>query len=301
MRPSQFRPWLLAARPRTLLLATASIVMGTALAASHGHIRPLVAMLCWLTATLLQILSNLANDYGDFRHGIDNAERLGPKRVVQSGAVSSRQMLMAIGITAALALVSGLVLVLLAFWSRPYLIFLFILLGAAALWAAVAYTATDKPYGYMGLGDLMVLIFFGWVAVVGSYFLQALSLPVDILLPATSSGLLAVAVLNVNNIRDLESDKRSGKISVPVRLGAKGARVYHGFLLGAAVLCSIAYVYGRGASLSGWLFILSVPLLFLNLRRIWRRYEPLTIDPLLKQMSLATLAFTLLFSVGILL
>lgn len=275
--------------------------MGTALAVSHGHARPLVAILCWVTATLLQILSNLANDYGDFRHGVDNAERLGPKRVVQSGAASSQQMLVAIGVTAALALVSGLGLVLLAFWSRPYLILLFILLGAAALWAAVAYTATDKPYGYIGLGDLMVLIFFGWVAVAGSYFLQALSLPVDILLPATSSGLLAVAVLNVNNIRDLESDKRSGKISVPVRLGAKGARVYHGVLLAAAVLCAVAYVYERGAALAAWLFILAVPLLILNLQRIWQRYEPATIDPLLKQMSLATLAFTLLFSLGMLL
>jgi 1,4-dihydroxy-2-naphthoate octaprenyltransferase len=276
-------------------------MMGTALAASHGYLRPLIALLSWLTATLLQVLSNLANDYGDFRHGLDNAERLGPKRAVQSGAVSSRQMLAATAITAALALVSGLALVLLAFWGRPDLILLFILLGAAALWAAIAYTATDKPYGYVGLGDLMVLIFFGWVAVAGSYFLQTLRLPVDILLPATSSGLLAVAVLNVNNIRDITSDQKSGKISLPVRLGAKRARLYHAALLITAVLCATLYVYGRGASRASWLFLLSTPLLVIHMRRLWQRYEPHAIDPLLKQMALTTLAFTLLFGLGVLL
>lgn len=294
----RLRPWLIAARPRTLLLATASVFMGSALAAADGSFRLSVALLTWLTATLLQVLSNFANDYGDFRHGADR-ERRGPARAVQSGAVSPRQMLAAIAVSGALALLSGLALVLVAFWGRPLLMAGFILLGAAALWAAVAYTATDRPYGYAGLGDLMVLIFFGWVAVAGSYALQAMRLPWAVWLPATSSGLLAVAVLNVNNIRDLESDRRAGKRSLPVRLGGRWARVYHGALLALAVLCALAYAQMR-SGMWRWLFLIILPLLAQHLWQLWRR-DASQLDPLLKQMALATLAFTVLFGLGMLL
>lgn len=222
MTQAALQPWILASRPRTLLLATASIAMGSFLAAHAGRFNPLTTALIWLTATLLQILSNLANDYGDARHGIDQA-RIGPTRAVQAGLISSRQMLSAVVIVAVLCVISGssLLAYTLGLERLPILL-AFLALGALSIWAAVAYTATDQPYGYVGLGDLMVFLFFGWLAVLGTSYLQTLQLDWSLLLPASSSGFLAVAVLNINNIRDLKSDQLAGKRSVAVRLGARG-------------------------------------------------------------------------------
>ena len=204
--------WIDAMRPRTLPLAIASILMGSALAASRSPFSWTITILAITTAVLLQILSNLANDYGDSQHGADSVQREGPLRAVQSGAVSSRAMLLASGITALLAMISGLALLWVAFGSEGRQFFvLFVLLGLAAILAAVGYTAGFRPYGYAGLGDLAVLIFFGWAAVMGTYFLQTMRLDWDIFLPATSCGLLAVAVLNINNIRDRRSDSLAGK------------------------------------------------------------------------------------------
>lgn len=299
MLVSLLKPWLLAARPRTLLLAVANIAMGVFLAASRGNINLTVAGLAVLTAILLQILSNLANDYGDTRHGLDNDMRVGPKRAVQSGLVSQQAMLRGVIFTAALSIVSGLGLVITAFGmgSLPLLL-LFVLLGGASIWAAIAYTATESPYGYVGLGDLMVFIFFGLIAVLGSYFLQTQSLSFDLLLPAAASGLLSVAVLNVNNVRDLESDKLAGKRSVPVRLGANNARIYHATLLLLSVLLAVAYVLINYNSPWQFLFVLALPLLALNGIWVWQRRAAAELDPLLKQMSISTLVFTLLFSLG---
>lgn len=286
-------------RPRTLPLATASIILGSALAADWQPFSWPVAILAVLTAVLLQILSNLANDYGDSQHGADSVKREGPSRAVQSGAISSSQMLAAMVITGLLSALSGLALLWLAFGSEGQTYFLlFVLLGALAILAAVAYTAGIRPYGYAGLGDLAVLIFFGWVAVMGTYFLHTQRLDWQIFLPATSSGLLAVAVLNVNNIRDLRSDALAGKQSIPVRIGPRRARVYHWLLLTGAVLAALLYVLLDFSS--GWqfLFMLAVPLLLRNGLLVWRTTSPLELNPLLKQLSLTTLLFVLLFSVG---
>lgn len=294
-----FKPWLLAARPRTLLLAIANISMGIFLAAARGEAKPAIGALAIVTAILLQILSNLANDYGDARHGLDNEARVGPKRAVQSGLVTQRDMLRGVVITAALSALSGLALVILAFGlARLPLVLLFVGLGGAAIWAAIAYTATDKPYGYAGLGDLMVFLFFGLVAVLGTYFLQTQTLSWDLVLPAAASGLLSVAVLNVNNVRDLESDKLAGKQSVAVRLGAKKARLYHAALLLASSVLALAFVLLNYTSPWQFLFVFSLPLLVLNGVKLWRGRGAAEIDPLLKQMSISTLVFTLLFSLG---
>jgi 1,4-dihydroxy-2-naphthoate octaprenyltransferase len=291
--------WIEAVRPRTLPLAVASIVMGSALAAVWQPFNWTLAILCVLTAVLLQILSNLANDFGDSQHGADHARREGPKRAVQSGAISEKTMLRAIAIAALLSMVSGLALLWFAFGDDARELFiLFVLLGALAIIAAIAYTAGFRPYGYAGLGDLSVLLFFGWLGVMGTYFLHTLRFDWLIIFPATCSGLLAVAVLNVNNIRDAESDRLAGKRTISVRIGPKRARVYHWMLLATAVLCACVYVLLVYSSLWQFLFVLAVPLLIKNGLAVWRTQSPREINPLLKQLSLVTLLFVLLFSVG---
>lgn len=286
-------------RPRTLPLAVASIVLGSALAAEWQPFSWPVALLAVLTAVLLQILSNLANDYGDSQHGADSVKREGPSRAVQSGAISASRMLIAMGIAALLAALSGLLLLWEAFGSAgASYFFVFVALGALAILAAVAYTAGLRPYGYAGLGDLAVLIFFGWVAVMGTFFLHTQRLIWLVFLPATSAGLLAVAVLNVNNIRDLHSDTLAGKHTIPVRLGPQRARLYHWLLLGLAVLAALLYVTLHFSSWWQLLFLLAVPLLFRNGLLVWRTTSPLALNPLLKQLSLTTLLFVLLFSLG---
>ena len=292
--------WLQAARPRTLALALASIGLGLFLAAARAELRWTPALLTLLTALLLQVLSNLANDYGDSLHGADSRERSGPLRAVQSGTISAADMRRAILLTAGLAIVSGLALVWLAFGAEGIVLaLLFVLLGAAAVWAAIAYTASSNPYGYRGLGDIFVFLFFGWVAVAGTYFLQTQSLPALILLPATSCGLFAVAVLNVNNIRDIESDRGAGKLSIPVRLGARRARIYHWLLLLVGLAAALAYVLATYRSPWQFLFLLSAPLIIGNGLAVWRARTPAELDPLLKKMSLTTLVFVVTFGVGL--
>lgn len=286
-------------RPRTLPLALASILMGTGLAAAEGAFNWLVALLCVTTAILLQILSNLANDYGDSFHGADHGARRGPQRAVQSGQVTAAAMRRAILITALLSAASGLALLWFAFKDAAFsLTILFVLLGAAAIVAAITYTAGKMPYGYAGLGDIMVLIFFGWVGVIGSYFVQTVQLSGLIMLPATASGMLAVAVLNVNNIRDMESDRLAGKYSIPVRLGLDRARQYHWALLALATLLSLVFVLLDYHSPWQLLFLLATPLLFRNGLAISRATDLPALNPWLKQMSLATLAFVTLFTLG---
>jgi 1,4-dihydroxy-2-naphthoate octaprenyltransferase len=291
--------WIDAMRPRTLPLAIASIVMGSALAASRPPFSWAITLLAITTAVLLQILSNLANDYGDWQHGADSTQREGPQRAVQSGAISSRKMLLAVGISVSLSILCGIALLWVAFGPQArQFFFVFVLIGAAAILAAIGYTAGLRPYGYAGLGDLAVLIFFGWVAVMGTYFLQTKRLDWDILLPATSCGLLAVAVLNINNIRDRRSDQLAGKNTIPVRLGLQPARIYHWVLLITAVVLAVAYVLLNFRSPWQFLFILTIPLLIRNGVLVWRTSSPQQLNPLLKQLSITTLLFVLSFSLG---
>ncbi len=291
--------WVSAMRPRTLPLALASIIMGNGLAAADGKFNGLIAFLSILTAILLQILSNLANDYGDSFHGADRVERKGPQRAVQSGQVSSAEMKRAIALTVVAAAASGILLLWFSFGAAAFsLTIIFILLGGAAIAAAITYTAGNLPYGYAGLGDLAVLIFFGWVGVIGSYFVQTTRFSWSLLLPATACGLLAVAVLNVNNIRDMESDQLAGKNSVPVRLGLARARAYHWSLLILATGFAILYCLMHSPSPWQYIFLLSVPLLVRNGLAISRAEDLPALNPWLKQMSLAALMFVTLFSIG---
>ena len=297
--------WVSAMRPRTLPLALSSIGMGTFLAADHGAINLSIALLCAVTTTLLQILSNLANDFGDSENGADSDQRVGPQRAVQSGQISRRAMLVAMAMTGLLAILSGITLLWQALssasgsipWST---LLLFLLLGAVAIWAAVKYTAGSNPYGYAGFGDLAVLIFFGWLGVLGTYFLQANTLPFSLFWPATSCGLLAVAVLNINNIRDIDSDRAAGKYSIPVRLGRPRAVAYHWVLLIGAMIASFLYSWSLfRAGGSGWtfLFLIVIPLLIYNGLAVWRTPSD-RLDPYLKQMALTSLLFVLTFGIG---
>jgi 1,4-dihydroxy-2-naphthoate octaprenyltransferase len=296
--PTVLQSWLGAFRLRTLPLAAASILLGGFLAFGAGSGSWSILLLCLLTALLLQILSNLANDYGDFVSGID-AERQGPTRYVQAGLITQKQMLRAIVICALLAAVVGLVLVIYAVGiGRLPWVLLFVGLGGASVYAAITYTAGNNPYGYVGLGDVAVLVFFGWVGTLGTYFLQTLTLNWLLLLPATAVGLFAVGVLNINNIRDLESDRKAGKRSIPVRLGARGARIYHWLLLGSGVLCATLYVLLTAPTAWHFLFVLALPLLLRNGLTVWRATTPAEVAPMLKQMSLSTLVFVLTFGVG---
>jgi len=292
-------PWISAFRPRTLPLALASILTGGFLAKATGHFNGAVVGLAALTTILLQILSNLANDYGDSQNGADSVHRQGPLRAVQSGAITPTQMKRAMWGFGTAALVSGIALLLLALgFEAVWVLLAFLVLGVSAIWAAVNYTAGSRPYGYAGLGDVSVFLFFGIVGVCGTYFLQARTLPLAVLLPAVALGCFATAVLNVNNIRDIVSDKLAGKITVPVRLGPQRARRYHLLLLALGVGAAVGYVVLNYHSPWQWLFLLSLPLFFFNGSQVLARQESMQLDPLLKQMALSTLVFTLLFGLG---
>ncbi|QRR03793.1 1,4-dihydroxy-2-naphthoate polyprenyltransferase [Dyadobacter sandarakinus] len=292
-------PWIEAARPRTLPLSLSCILMGCFLAASTGTFSWTVAILSVLTTTLLQILSNFANDYGDAVNGKDTELRQGPQRAVHSGQIKSADMLRAIILFSVLSLISGVLLLMMALRGAPANTFwIFLGLGLACIFAAITYTAGKKPYGYMGLGDLSVLIFFGWVGVIGSSYLHTLVWNWHFLLPATSCGLFAVGVLNINNIRDIESDKATGKNSIPVRLGRENAIIYHWIILTVGMLCVLLYTIQHFSGYSSLLFLLSFPLFIKNGLAVSRLRQASELDPYLKQMALSTLLFVILFGLG---
>ncbi|MFN3530700.1 MAG: 1,4-dihydroxy-2-naphthoate octaprenyltransferase [Bacteroidia bacterium] len=290
-----FKSWISAFRLRTLPLATAGIVMGSGLAALQATHQWPVSVLAVLTAVLLQILSNLANDYGDYQNGADLTGRQGPARMVASGSISAEAMKTAMIVLGALALLSGLALLWVGFGGFGWPFLLMLLLGLAAIGAAVKYTAGTKPYGYAGLGDLSVLLFFGFVAVLGTYYLHAGQWHPALLLPALGMGLLSVAVLNLNNMRDRESDARAGKRSIPVRMGAAFAVRYHTVVVLLAVLSLLWYA--RGQASDTWLHPLwvggALPLLY-NLYRIRQVKQARAYDPFLKRTALNSLLFALL-------
>jgi len=288
--------WLYAFRLRTLPLALSSIFLASFIAANSGNFRWEVLILAAVTTIILQVLSNLSNDYGDSVHGADSSERKGPIRAVQSGVISTREMKRAIVIFSILALVSGLVLLYVAL-SDLFLFLVFLLMGLVAIGAAITYTSGKRPYGYVGLGDLSVFLFFGLTGVVGTYFLHSLSFDPLILLPATSLGLFSACVLNINNIRDIESDEKAGKKSIPVRIGFRAAITYNWYLILVGnftmiIFCLVTESYG------GFLFLLAVPLMVHIGFGIDREDTPSQIDPFLKKMAMATLLWVIAFGMG---
>ena len=293
------KAWLLASRPKTLPLALSSICIGSGLAAIDNHFSLDIFTWAVITALLLQLLSNLANDLGDAVSGADNSARLGPTRAVQAGLISKSAMLKAIYVIALLALFSGCWLIWLAFNDDIALLLLFAALGFTAIAAALRYTLGSSPYGYRALGDLAVFIFFGLVAVLGSYFLFNHHITLWLLLPAISSGLLAASVLNINNIRDEHSDRLSGKLTLVVKMGGAAARQYHVALITLAILCSQLYLAVELPTRFGWLALFIVPWLLKITRTVVTSHQPQQLNTSLKLTAMAALFYNLLFAIGI--
>jgi 1,4-dihydroxy-2-naphthoate octaprenyltransferase len=298
--PSSFakvRIWIETTRPATLPLSFASILTGSALAAWRGGFSLPITLLALLTAVSLQILSNFANDYGDALKGSDKEERLGPLRGMQKGLITAHEMFVALWVCLGCCVLIGSALIWSACQSTNDMIG-FLLLGLLAIVAAITYTVGKNPYGYLGLGDLSVLMFFGWLGVSGSYHLQTHAFDMSILLPASGCGLLATAVLNINNLRDLDADQKSGKRTLALRLGPLRARYYHVALLATALLCLSLYALFELKSLGGWLFLIAVPLLAHQGWTVLRAPDSAALRPLLKSTLRGALFTCTLFAAG---
>jgi len=294
--------WIEAARPRTLPLAIASILLGNFLAYAAGKFSFLTAALAILTTLLLQILSNFANDFGDSKNGVDNKNRKVALRAVQTGKISPSEMKNAVIIAASLSFISGISLLYFALqYANPQTITAFVGLGLLAILAAIAYTVGKKPYGYMGLGDLSVFLFFGWVGTFGTYYLQTEILNYYILIPASGCGFLSVAVLNLNNLRDVENDRKTGKNSIPVRIGKIYGFYYQKTIMLLGVCTFIIYLMYQGKPIqlsqniiimAGWYPLVQI------IKQLNSKMTPAQIDPYLKKTALSTLFLIVIFGVS---
>ena len=298
--PNKYYPWIISLRPKTLVLSLSAILMGNALAYWEGSFDLLIMLLSIITASLLQILSNLANDYGDAIKGSDDQNLSGHKRGLQLGLITLNQLKKALWINTFLCIVFGLILINFA-CNNIYELLSFILLGLLSIIAAITYTVGKKPYGYIGLGDLSVLIFFGLVSVIGSYYLQTKTLSMLIILPALGCGLLSVAVLNINNLRDIDSDRMNHKRTLVVLMGKELGRVYHLLLL-VISLCSFSlFAYSYLQTCWSWLFMLCLPLLIRHIYAVFQFKTTKDAFPLLLQMVKLALLINLLYCLGIIL
>lgn len=289
--------WVQAARLRTLSLSVSGIIMGNALALNHNDFSFIIFLLSILTAIAFQIVSNFANDYGDGIKGTDNEQRIGPKRVLQQGLLTSKNLKRGILVSVLVSIILSIALIYESLGADKLLFsVLFILLAIGAVAAAIKYTVGTNPYGYSGLGDLFVFIFFGWVSVIGSYFLQINSIDLSIVLFATSVGLLSVAVLNLNNMRDIENDLNSSKITLAVRLGGYKAKVYHFFLISIAIILFFIGI-GEQSLLIKTIYTLVFVPLFLHLYRVFNVKEPKQFDPELKKLALTIFFISIVFFV----
>jgi 1,4-dihydroxy-2-naphthoate polyprenyltransferase len=292
--------WIKAFRLRTLPLALSSAILGSFLAFAKGEFHWYVLVLATLTTLFLQILSNLANDYGDAMHGTDNERRVGPQRLTQSGLVSKKQMKLMILLFVFLALASGSLLIFTGLRNISWkTVLFFFILGISAIYAAIKYTIGKNPYGYVGWGDIFVFIYFGIVGVAGTYYLHVNSFDPWVLLPASAIGLLSSGVLNLNNMRDIENDTRSGKRTLVVHIGSKAAKIYHLLLITFSVLFSLAYTILHYNSVFQFLFILTCPLFALNISVVMKNNDPRELNRELKKLALTTFAFSITFGIGL--
>ena len=302
--------WLQAARLRTLPLSISGILLGSFIARWRLiHIGEnwdwRIFALAMLVTLLYQVLSNFANDYGDGVRGTDRfRDKNAEKRAIASGIISVKQMKMAVISTAILAMIMTIGLLYTAFFSHYILEFyVFIGLGILCILAAVGYTMGKKPYGYLGLGDIMVFIFFGWISVGGSYFLFTKAWSWDILLPASAIVMLSVAVLNLNNMRDLESDKLAGKNTLALRLGFKRAMIYQIVLMQLPLILVLIFLLKNELQIKGNYYAFMVMVLFFPMttmrRKIMKAKLPKELDPFLKQVGIITLMMAILLAIGL--
>jgi 1,4-dihydroxy-2-naphthoate octaprenyltransferase len=283
----------MAARVRTLPAAVAPVLVGTSLALGDEHFHPLTFLAALLGAIFIQVGTNLSNDYSDARRGADTEDRLGPVRVTAGGLVPPRQVLVATYVTFGLAMACGVYLIVVAGWGL-------LIVGAASILAGVLYTGGPRPYGYEGLGEVFVFLFFGIVAVSGSYYVQVQSLPWEAFVCAVPVGLLASAILVVNNVRDLETDRRAGKRTLAVRLGRQRTRaLYMTMLVGAFIIAPLPWPLG---SMDGWLLLpwAAVPLALAVTKVVRTSVDGPSLNGALARTGALQLVFCVLYSAGIL-
>lgn len=298
---NKLKIWLQAARLRTLPLSVAGIIVGSSMAITKNSDswNWIIFLLAIGTTIGFQIISNFANDYGDGVKGTDNEHRIGPKRALQSGLLTKKQLKK--GIILAIVITAVLMILLLyrAFGleNLPYFL-LFFLLGIGAIIAAIKYTVGDKAYGYSGKGDLFVFVFFGLVSVIGSYLLFSVPMHFGVVFPAIGIGCLSVAVLNLNNMRDHDNDKEVGKYTLVVKMGLDNAKRYHLSLLLIALLSFLLYLYTNWYHWTNTIFLIGFVPLLIHFNKIIRYKNARNLDPELKKVALSTFAISILFWIG---
>jgi len=288
--------WISAARPRTLPLSIAGILTGSAIAVVEHTFNWIIFALAIATTLSFQILSNYANDYGDGVKGTDNEDRLGPQRAIQSGALTDKALKKAVIVNAVIALIMAFLLISYAFnFENLEALGIYFALAVLSIVAAIKYTVGKHAYGYSGLGDLFVFLFFGWVSVIGVFYLYSQSFIFMYFLPATAIGMLSVAVLNLNNMRDRKSDLKAKKMTLAIQLGDQGSKIYHISL----ILCSLAlmlifYGFYQLESYLYLAFIVYVPLM-IHMIKVIKNKQPKALDPELKKVALSCFGFSLIF------
>lgn len=296
---SNLKHWIEAARLRTLPLSVSGIILASCFAEYNGYFKWTVFILAILTTLGLQILSNFANDYGDGIKGTDSNNRIGPERAIQSGKISPNQMLLAIR-TNILIIIALVFLLLLAAFGVRYIFYtiIFFVLTGISIYASIRYTVGSNAYGYKGLGDLFVFVFFGLVSVFGCYFLYARQIDHVVVMPACAIGLLSVAVLNLNNMRDIESDRATQKNTMVVKMGLSKAKKYHAFLIIGAMLLTVIFAVLYYWSPFNFIFLIVFIPLINHLKRIKLASNVKDFDPELKVVALSTFAISILLGVG---
>jgi 1,4-dihydroxy-2-naphthoate octaprenyltransferase len=292
--------WIQAARLRTLPLSVSGIIVGSFYAMSQSMFNWKIVIFALSTTLGLQILSNFANDYGDGIKGTDNEDRVGPKRAIQSGVITPAAMKHALVITSILTIISAIVLIYVAFKDHNLGFSLFYLgLGILAIASAIRYTVGNSAYGYRGYGDLFVFLFFGLVSTLGIYFMFAKEMDWFLLLPATAIGFLSVAVLNLNNMRDEASDRKSNKNTIVVKMGGEKAKIYHYFLVISAMILVLEFSYFKDFNIDQYIYVLAFIPLIKHLVTVYKNKNPKELDPELKKVALSTFALSVLLSLSL--
>lgn len=291
--------WISAMRLRTLPLSISGIILASCFAHYNGVFNWTICILAILTTLSFQILSNFANDYGDGVKGTDNADRIGPERVLQSGKISAEELFNAIKLNILISICLASLLIFFAFGVKYFFLTLvFFLLGVASVIAAMRYTIGNKAYGYRGFGDIFVFIFFGLVSVIGCYVLFAKRIDHIAFLPACTIGLLSAAVLNLNNMRDRIPDAKSKKITLAVRLGDKKSKIYHTILIITAIILSGLFGILYYTKPTNFMFFVAYIPLFVHLNNVNKNKDPKLLDPELKKLALTTVLLAILTGIG---
>ncbi|SHF05821.1 1,4-dihydroxy-2-naphthoate prenyltransferase [Arenibacter palladensis] len=292
----KIKVWISAARLRTLPLSLSGIIVGTALGSMYSEFRWDIFVFALLTTVGFQVTSNFANDYGDGVKGTDNENRVGPKRALQSGQLSRKELKVGIIISIIICILFTVALLYLSFGTENLILTLiFGALGILSIWAAIKYTVGSSAYGYKGLGDLFVFLFFGLLGVMGSMFLYTKTLNAMAIFPAVTIGLLSTGVLNLNNLRDYESDKTSNKNTLIVKMGIRNGKIYHVFLIVISFISILAFTFIHYHNWKNTIHLVAFVPIFIHLNKMWKIKNTVLLDPELKKLALSTFLLSILF------